>query len=68
VPGLPLQVGHELGQRLPGRVGTHHQHRGVGSEACDGLELVASVKAGLRSRMRSASGRIEIDDRLISTV
>ena len=41
--GLALEVGDELGQVRPRRVGAHRQHRGVGGEARDGLELVQGV-------------------------
>ena len=63
-----LRVGDELRQRLPRRVGAHDQHRRVGGEARDRLELVQSGRRACARGCASASGRIEIDDRLSSTV
>jgi hypothetical protein len=38
--GPGFGIGHEVGERLPRRVGAHHQHGGVGGEARDRLELI----------------------------
>jgi hypothetical protein len=64
---MRAHVGQELGEVLPRRVGAHDEHRRIGGEARDRLELGELVR-GLPAEDLSASGRIEIDDRLSRTV